>query len=27
MPGIVQRLWAMSPLYAERTKAAPPAGS
>jgi cysteine desulfurase len=25
MPGIVQRLWAMSPLYAERVKGAPPA--
>jgi cysteine desulfurase len=24
MPGIVQRLWAMSPLYAERLKGAPP---
>ena len=27
MPGIVQRLWAMSPLYAERTMGALPAGS
>ena len=25
MPGIVKRLWAMSPLYAERTTGAPPA--
>jgi len=27
MPGIVRRLWEMSPLYAERLKGAPPAGS
>ena len=27
MPGIVQRLWAMSPLYAERISGAGPAGS
>ena len=27
MPGIVNRLWAMSPLYAERVAGAPPSGS
>jgi cysteine desulfurase len=27
MPGIVERLWAMSPLYAERAKGGPPAGA